>query len=133
MVYNVGFAEYPLNISLLIGSEMEAVFRCRHLSPKADINWRINGDPVQDFHDITTGSTDDNDTSVSTLTIPATTEYNRTEVVCWAFLHGPPPLIENTPAVTLTIIAGWYGNHRDRSLNIYSNAGVLCLTYSGSE
>ena len=105
-MYHTEFAEYPSNISLLTESEMEAVFRCRHQSTDTDITWRVNGSPVGRFPDITTGSTSDNGIVVNTLTIPATSEHNGTEVVCRAVLDGSPPVIEDTPAVTLTIIAG---------------------------
>ena len=99
------------------------MFRCRHLSTDADITWRVNGSPVGQFPDIATGSINDNGTLVNTLTIPAFPAYNGTEVVCLAFVHGPPTVIESTPAVTLIIIAGWYGSRRGHTLSM-----LLCVS-----
>ena len=83
-------------------SEAEAVFRCRHQSSDAFINWRIDGSPAGQYFDITVGSTNENGTIVNTLTIPARSEYNGTEVVCVAyFLNGSP---EITSAVVLIIM-----------------------------
>lgn len=75
------------------------------------------------FPDITTGSNNDNGTLVNTLTIPATPEYNGTEMVCRAFLDGPLSVSERTSVVTLTVIAGWYGV-------VYTNNRLLQSMYS---
>lgn len=103
---NAEFAEYPMNITLVIGmSEAKAVFRCRHQSLEATISWRVNGSPPGEFPDITRGTVRENGTEVDTLTIqPARSEYNGTEVVCRALFDVPP--IQVTPPATLTIIAG---------------------------
>ena len=85
---------------------MIAVFRCRHQSTEAFYNWLINGIPAGQFSDIITSSTNGNGTPVYTLTIPATLEYNGTEVVCVAFIDGSPLVSERTPPVMLTIVGG---------------------------
>ena len=91
----------------MIGSEMEAVFRCHHLIADT-IVWRVNGTSVKQnpSPDITPGTTrDDDGTLVDTLTIIARPEYNGTEVQCVAvFLGGSQT--EATPSVILTIIDG---------------------------
>ena len=85
--------------------EREAKFRCWH--PTADaIGWRVNNLPSRDFPDSTLGSINDKGTMVNTLTIPARSEYNETEVVCLAtFINGSPA--EVTPSVKLIIVKGW--------------------------
>ena len=87
----------------------EAVFRCRHQSVNAFINWRVNGSPAGNFFDITVGSMRENGTViVNTLSIPVRSEYNGTEVVCLAnFLNGS---LDMSSAVVLMIIirAGKY-------------------------
>ena len=102
---HVDFTEYPLNITLLIGSEREVVFRCRH--PNANlIGWIVNGSSLGQNPppDITPGTTRDDDGAlVNTLTIIARPEYNETVVECQAFFDGST---EMTPPVTLTIING---------------------------
>ena len=109
------FAEYPMNISLPIGFEIKAVFRCRHQSSGAFIVWIVNTSQAVHFlPDITTGFVRDNDTTVHTLTIPARSEYSGTEVVCRASFDKFPT--EVTPPVTLTIIAGLLATH----LNYYT-------------
>ena len=106
----VEFAEYPMNITLLIGSETEAVFRCQHQSLEANIVWSVNRSLVGLFPDITPGFIRENGSLVSTLTIPARSKYNGTEVMCGAlFINGSLPAV--TPPVTLTIIAGLYINY----------------------
>ena len=98
---HVEFTESPSNISVLLGFETEAVFRCRHSTADA-ISWKVNGLPVQEFPNITISLS----SQLYTLTIPARLEYNGTEVVCVAlFIGGSLPDEETTPA-TLTIIAG---------------------------
>ena len=85
---------------------MEAVFRCRHRSMEAFITWLVNGSSSGKFPDIIAGSISDNGNIVSTLMIPARSEYNGTEVVCKAFfLNGSPP--ESTFTVLLIVTAGW--------------------------
>ena len=80
----------------------EAVFRCRHQSINAFINWRVNGSPAGHFFDITVGSMIEKSTIVNTLSIPVRAEYNGTEVVCLAnFLNGSPDM---SSAVVLTIM-----------------------------
>ena len=56
----IEFCEYPKNITLLIGSETKAVFRCQHVSLEAIIGWRVNGSSTGLFPDIITGSVYDN-------------------------------------------------------------------------
>ena len=74
---------YPTNITLLLESEDEGVFKCRHHSLDHDINWRVNGSTVTSFAGIILrGSVRENGSLVDTLTIPARSEYNETEVVC---------------------------------------------------
>ena len=104
---HVDFAEYPSNITLPFGSEIQAVFKCRH--PTANfIDWRVNGTSVGQSPptDITPGTIRDDDGNlVNTLTIIARPEYNGTEVECVAVFSGGSP-DEATPSVTLTIIDG---------------------------
>ena len=85
---------------------METVtYRCCHTSPEAIIGWTVNGSSAGLFPDITTGSAGESGTIVFTLTIPARSEYNGTQVVCVAvFLDGS--LTELTPPAILTFI-GW--------------------------
>ena len=80
------------------------MFRCRHLTADA-ISWTVNGLSRRDFpEDIVPGSTNDHDgTLVYTLTIPARSEYNGTEVECVAFFRDGS---QSTPPVTLTLIEG---------------------------
>ena len=101
--YNIAFAEYPSNSSLLYESEMVAVLRCCHMSSEAFVTWQINGTPVVQFSDITVHSINKSGALVNTLMIPATPKYNGVEVVCVAFMDGPP---ETTPPVVLTIVGG---------------------------
>lgn len=86
---------------------MDAVFRCQHQT--ADIvSWIVNGSSRRDFpDDIIPASTSDHDGSlVYTLTIPAKSEYNGTEIVCMAVFLSDPGDNEETPPVTLTVIDG---------------------------
>ena len=88
---------------------MQAVFRCRHRSTEAFITWLVNGSSSGQFPGIIAGSIRDdvNGNIVSTLMIPARSEYNGTEVVCEAFfLNGLPP--ESTVTVLLIVTAGWW-------------------------
>ena len=106
----VEFAEYPVNVSLLIGSETKAVFRCQHHDQSVFIGWRVNDSSLEQFPNITTSSITENGARVSMLTIPARSEYNGTEVVCVAtFLDGSPP--EITPPAMLIIVAGLLTTH----------------------
>ena len=61
------------------------MFRCGHRSAQAQINWIIDGTPVQNFTDIIRGSSelDGSNAIVYTLTVPARSVYNGIEVVCW--------------------------------------------------
>ena len=97
------FVEHPSNSSFLYESEMVAVLRCRHMSTEAFIAWQISGTPVVQFSDITVHSINESGALVNTLMIPATPKYNGVEVVCLAFMDGPP---ETTPPVMLTIVGG---------------------------
>ena len=82
-----------------------AVHRCCHTSQEAIIGWRVNGSSPRLFPDITSGSIIENGTLVYTLTIPARSEYNGTEVQCVAaFFDGSPT--ELTPPATVTFSAG---------------------------
>lgn len=67
----------------------------------------MNGSSDGQFPDITTGSIRENGVPVSTLSIPAWSEYNETEVVYWALFDTSPK--EVTPPATLTIIAALAG------------------------
>ena len=103
----LGFAEVPSSEVIEVGGlpQAAAVFRCRHTSVETFIFWRVNGSAVGLLPDITTGSISENGAVVYTLTIPARSEYNGTEVVCVAaFLDGSPT--ESTPPATLQIITG---------------------------
>ena len=72
----------------------------------ADINWRLNRTKtIAQYTDVKSGMINETGTLVYTLTIPAIPKYNGTEVTCVAFFLDSSP--ELTPAVTLTIIAGW--------------------------
>ena len=73
--YCEGFSEVPSNITLLIGSDRETVFRCHHESTELAINWMINGMFFNgQFSGVMTAI--ENGTRVHTLTIPARSEYN---------------------------------------------------------
>ena len=102
----VDFAEDPVNITLLLGSVKEvAVFRCQHHSPDPYISWRVNGTSIRHFPDIIEGSIRENGTEVTnTLTIPARSEYNGTEVVCLAFSDDGSR--EETPPAKLYVMRG---------------------------
>ena len=96
---------YPTNVTLLLESEGEGVFKCCHRSLDHDINWRVNGSVVGRFVNIITqGSISDNGSFVHTLTIPARSEYNGTEVVCQASLDGS--MSERTPTAKLLVMRG---------------------------
>ena len=96
--------DYPSNITLLIGSEREAVFRCQHQSADT-IGWRVNGSPTRLFPDIRASAIAENGAIVYTLSIPARSEYDGTEVECVA-LFTDGSLTEIPPPVILTITAG---------------------------
>ena len=106
MLYHSGFAEVPSNITLMLKSDPEmdskAVFRCRHQSINAFINWRVNGLPSGHFLDARVGSMIENSTIVNTLSIPVRLEYSGTEVECLAnFVNGSPDI---SSAVVLIIM-----------------------------
>ena len=92
---------------LLLESEIRATFRCSHRS-NVIFGWLVNGLPSGDFPGAEEVNTNENGTSlkVSTITIPAIEENNGTVVMCLAiFIDGPAN--EETPSVTLTVMAGW--------------------------
>ena len=78
----IEFAEYPMNISLLIGSDTEAVFRCQHQSLEATIAWIVNRSSVGLFPNITPGFTRENGrSSVHTdYTSQVKVQWNRGDV-----------------------------------------------------
>ena len=118
MILYADFAEYPMNITLTIGFENNAVFRCRHQSVEAIIGWRVNESPLGLFLDISQRSIPENGTLVNTLTIPVRSEYNETRVVCEAvFRNGSLP--EVTPSVTLTILPGLLTTHDCLNVTLY--------------
>ena len=81
-----GFAEPPSSVTIEV-VEGDAAFRCRHQRRDALIGWLMNGSSsrLYRYPDVVDGFVrDSNGTRVDTLTIPATPEYNRTEVVCVA-------------------------------------------------
>ena len=88
MSCSVEFAEYPSNLTLLIESGKEAVFRCRHQSTVADITWNINGSSIRIFPEIIEASENENGIRVDTVKIPTNREHNMTEVVCVAIFRG---------------------------------------------
>ena len=104
ILYLIEFILEP--ISQVCDSDSEAVFKCSYQSSpvcvNVSINWKINEEFVGLFPDITRSSIIENGTLVYTLTIPAGSEYNRTEVVCLAFFGNK---YEETPPVFLTIYA----------------------------
>ena len=112
ILYLIEFILEP--ISQVCDSDSEAVFKCSYQSSvvhvRVSINWKINGEFVGLFPDITRSSINDNGTIVYTLTIPARSEYNRTEVVCLAFFGNKH---EETPPVFLTIYAAPLNTTRD--------------------
>ena len=103
----IGFAESPSSEIIELGSKIQVVCRCRHMSSEAVIGWRVNGSSVGQFPNIEIGSVIENGTRVYTLTIPVTLKYNMTEVVCVAiFTDGSTP--ESTPPATLIFTAGLF-------------------------
>ena len=96
---------YPTNITLLLVSEDEGIFKCRHHSLDRDIIWRVNGSTVRHFANIILpGSISENGSLIDTLTIPARPEYNGTEVVCLASIDGS--MSERTPTAKLFVMRG---------------------------
>ena len=73
------------------------------MSSEAGITWRVNGSLITNgqFPDIRSGSINENDTKVYTLTIPAELQYNGTEVVCVAVFYDGLTPAEVTPAATI--------------------------------
>jgi hypothetical protein len=98
------FIVYPAS-QVVCEPNGEAVFRCGHRSPQAQINWKIDGIPALNFPDINLTSSRLNGFSaiVYTLAVPARPEYNGIELVCLAFLSDGSPT-EKTPPVHLTIM-----------------------------
>ena len=100
------FIEIPLSVTIEVedGVMVDAVFRCRHQRIEAGISWLINGSSSRLYRDVVDDFIQDsNGTRVDTLTIPATPEYNGTEVVCVAtFFDGSPHKV--TPPADLIII-----------------------------
>ena len=87
-------------MTVIAGSEEGAVFRCRHSSADAFINWFIDGSrpgagPISQ-------RVNESGTLIDTLTIPATPDFNGSQVVCVAILNER----EETPPATLTIVEG---------------------------
>ena len=129
-----GFAETPSSVVLEVenGVERAAVFRCRHQRIDAEIGWLINGSSFRVYRDVMDGSYQDDDgRRVDTLTIPAISVYNRSEVVCVAtFFDGSP--LEVTPSATL-IITGVLAIHLNEMYIIFnswlhtSSRLTLCL------
>ena len=106
VIMYIGFAEYPSNFILLLESEMEAVFECRHQSTEAIIGWRVNGSSLGEFPNIReANSIRENNARVYTLTIPARSKYNGMEVVCVAAFTDASPT-EVTPSVFFSIMEG---------------------------
>ena len=95
-------------MTVQIENESVAKFRCRHKSADS-LGWRVNGSQVQQFPDINTTSIRENAALLSTLTIPARSQYNKTMVECLAFLDGSPT--ERTPPATLILTAGLVAVH----------------------
>ena len=121
----IDFIETPSS-QLICEPNGEAVFRCGHRSAQAQINWIIDGIPVQNFTDIKRGSSriDGSSAIVYTLTVPARPEYNGIEVVCLAFFaDGSSP--ERTPPVNLTIMAtilsSYVSSDTDTACNNYTS------------
>ena len=96
------FTEVPTSVTVEVGSK-PAQFRCRHMSPDVDTNWRVNNLSLGRFPDISQGSVNENGTMVNILIIPARSDYNGTAVVCVASFFGGPPTQTTEPA-TLTLI-----------------------------
>ena len=95
------FAEVPESMMVEIGGE-PAVFRCRHVSVEAIIGWRVNGSSPAHFPDIELSTIRENGVIVYTLSIPASSEYNETEVIGEAFFRNGS-LPESTPPATLIL------------------------------
>ena len=86
-----------------IGGE-PAVFRCRHVSVEAIIGWRVNGSSAVLFPDIELRSIRENGVKMCTLSIPARSEYNETEVICQAIVrNGSQVVFESTPPAILIL------------------------------
>ena len=80
------------------------MFRCRHQLIEAIVGWRVNGSQPTQFPDITKDSINENGSTLYTVTIPASSMYNGTEVVCVAaFIDGSPP--EFTPPAILHVLS----------------------------
>ena len=104
MSCSVEFAEYPSNLTLVMESGGEAMFRCRHQSALATITWNINGTPVEMFPEINEASENENGIRIDAVKIPTNPEHNMTEVVCIAIFRGRGQLqASETPAVLLVM------------------------------
>ena len=101
-----------MNITLTLKSDPEInsgtvhVFRCRHLSINAFINWRVNGSPAGQFYDIIVDSVGEDGAIVNTLSIPVKPKYNGTEVVCIAYFLNGSSEISSAVVLTILIMAG---------------------------
>ena len=100
------FIEIPSSVTIEAenGVEMDAVFRCHHQRIDAGISWLINGLLSSVYPDVVDSFIrDSSGMRVDTLTIPAISEYNETEIVCVAtFIDGSPH--EVTPPADLIIM-----------------------------
>ena len=79
-------------------------YRCRHTSSEVLIIWTVNGSPSSDFPDIRSGSVNENNKMVHTLTVPAEPQYNGTVVECLAIFRDGSPT-EVTPAATIIFLS----------------------------
>ena len=88
------------------GVDERIFLRCRHMRLDAHITWLVNGTHGRLHSGVKDDFIEENDgIFVYKLSIPATPQYNGTEVVCLArFLDGSPD--ERSPPVTLIIITG---------------------------
>ena len=102
-----GFSEFPASLTLLLVEyELRAMFRCGY-QLSVILNWLVNGLPSGGFPGAEEVVANENGTRVSTLTIPAIQENNRTVVVCLAgFTEGAVDR-EETPPVNLTLMTGY--------------------------
>ena len=102
-LYFTGFAEIPANVTVELGTETPP-FRCRHMISDASIIWRVNGSSRLWFPAIRFGSINESGNIVSTLTIPAESQYNETVVECVAVLfNGSPPEVSPPATIIFTL------------------------------
>ena len=84
------------------GGLEQAMFRCRHERNDAQIGWLMNRTTIQQYPDVLVGSFRDmNDSLVETLTIPAISRYNESEVVCDAIFSDGSPREETLPVALI--------------------------------